>query len=68
MQDALASLAALGIRFQGVDLKFRRDGTDWPQRWRAECFSSKHETARHVAYGDTPELAIAALVDKVEKH
>ena len=27
-------LEYLGKRFQGVDLQFRRDGTNWPKPWK----------------------------------
>lgn len=63
--DELASLQALGQRFLGVDLSFRRNGTGWPHQWRASCCSSKHEGARATAYGATPEEAIAALKEAV---
>lgn len=62
----IEQLAYLGSRFQGVDLKFRRMGADWPKRWRAECFASAHEGARHVAFGDSAEEAITDLVEKVD--
>lgn len=63
---ALDNLADLGERFQGVDLKFRRDGTVWEKKWKAECFSSKHEGARFCCYGSTHEEAIANLLKEVK--
>lgn len=65
--EALSGLIYLGKRFQGVDLKFRREGTEWAGKWKAECFSSKHEAARFVCYGSTPEEAIADLVKAVKE-
>lgn len=62
----LDALARIGGRFQGVDLKFRRGGVDWPAAWRAECFSAKHEGVRLHAHGDTPEAAIQALQVSVD--
>jgi len=64
--DHLKTLTRLGQRFQGVNLKFRRDGTEWPKKWLAECFSAKHEGARHQAFGDTAEDAIEALAAMVK--
>ena len=59
---ALEKVAALGLRFQGVDLMFRREGTDWPKLWRAQCFSAKHGWVRMHAFGDSAEEAIDALL------
>lgn len=67
VDEPLSILSDLGEVFQGVDLKFRRSGTEWEKKWKAECFSSKHESARHTAYGDSAEDAIYALVALVEK-
>lgn len=58
-------LAMLGARFQGIDLKFRKEGTDWPNPWRAECFSAKHEEARFICYGKSPHNAIDNLISEV---
>lgn len=66
-ENTLSILIELGEKFQGVDLKFRRDGTEWGKKWKAECFSVKHEGARHTAYGDSAEDAILDLSLLVEK-
>lgn len=63
---SLATLKSLGLRFQGVDLKFRHQEVNWPRPWKAECFSAKHEGARFAAYGDTPEEAVEMLIEKVK--
>lgn len=64
--NSLAQLIELGKRFQGIDLKFRRDGVNWPKPWRAECFSAKHEGVRLKAFGDTPKAAIEILEAMIE--
>ena len=58
-------LSAIANRFQGVDLQYRRDGVNWPNRWRAVSFSCKHDDARCVAYGDSMEEAIDMLDKKI---
>lgn len=63
----LERLARLGERFQGVSLKFRREGTGWPWEWEAECFSCKHDVARIKCFGATAESAIDALVKAVKE-
>lgn len=65
----LQQLAAIGARFHGVDLSFRRGGTDWPGAWRARLHASKNERDdyRLEAFGDSPEAAIEALADAVNR-
>lgn len=59
--NLLEALDGLAYNFQGIDLKYRREGVDWPKPWQAKRHSCKHEWARQVAYGDTPEEAIVEL-------
>lgn len=66
--EILDKLAALGSRFYGVDLAFRRNGTGWPAPWKARCIASKNERYeyRHTVFADTAEQAIADLLAAVE--
>jgi hypothetical protein len=59
--NALERLAGLASRFQGADLAFRRDGTNWPEPWRARLLSSKHAGVRITVYAASAEAAIQAL-------
>jgi len=62
--EHLKLLQALGTRFHGVTLEFRRSGTDWPQPWRVRCISTKNERENYrvECFGDTAEEAIEKLV------
>jgi hypothetical protein len=65
--SSLTDLGKIGRRFQGVDLQYRREGTGWPEQWRARLFASKNERYdyRLVAFGETADAAVAALVTLV---
>jgi len=65
--EHLKNLQALGTRFHGVTLEFRRSGTDWPQPWRVRCVSTKNERENYrlECFGDTAEQAIEKLVSDI---
>ena len=60
IEETLDAFAELGERFHGVDISFRRGGTDWPKRWRARSVSTKHENV--TVYGDDILEAIKELL------
>lgn len=67
--DGLGALQALGGRFHGVTLDFRRSGTDWPSPWRVRLVSTKNEREdyRLECFGDTAQQAVEALRAVVAK-
>lgn len=63
-------LEALGNRFAGVDLSYRRDRpSEWPASWRARLVTSKNERSdyRLERYGETADAAMASLMLAVEE-
>lgn len=68
MDDDLSRLAALGRRFLGVDLQFRRSGVNWPGPWRARLLASKNERDEYrlEAYGADASEAIRQLEQLTE--
>lgn len=61
------TLIQLADRYGDFSLKAKRPGRDpgWPKRWRARGAINANRAAE--AWGDTPESAIAALVDKIDR-
>lgn len=61
-------LANLAVRFQGLTLEYRRQGTDWPQAWRIQTYRAKqHSDTRVTVYGDTPREAFDKLLHELEE-
>lgn len=63
--DLVNALHALGARFQGVDIQFRRHQPEWPQSWRVRIVASKNERDdfRITAWGDSFAMAATAALE-----
>lgn len=65
--DESEAFAALGQRFLGAELSFRRDGTDWPAQWRARivCAKNERDAYRITCYAESAGAAVRALLRDV---
>ena len=54
------NLEELVRRFHGIDIQYRRSGTDWPKPWRVRLIATKNErdNYRITSYGETLVEAI----------
>lgn len=66
--DMMTAFAALGLRFSGVDLLFRRDN-GWPGAWRAECVATRNGCGEYriKVHGETWQKAVVGLLNRVSE-
>lgn len=66
--ETLASdLQLLMLRGYGIDLQFRRGGTNWPRWWRGQMVWSKNQRSEYrvVEYGDTVHEVVRQLMRRM---
>lgn len=66
---ALVVIDDLSRRFNGVDIQFRRSGTDWPWPWRIQLATNKNERSeyRFTLYGATLREVLAKASQHAEE-